>query len=464
MRRQPRRALRPTLDGCLMEERVVMSASVGSLSALRNAVPAQVQAAQQATAGTLTSRQLQQNLQQQFRSAYADLQRNVSGLIQRLDTETGGRWNQQDLQALRGQIQGLNNATAYRLLALSDVIPGGQRLTNAIQRLTVDNGFGNSVDARIGRVLDNPRATGNLQSLTRSLTRELNLAQQGANYNLNQFLRGTNFNRLSYDPQTGRSVPLQQFIGQNIARQYGSGLSQLSSAFPQYTNQSLFNGTTDPTPEQLSGFNNTANAALGTLAYRLNSSLGLINGAQQALSPGLQGAFYGNSPNSFATGLTGLSGTGNDFNQAGQGLFGSLYGSTLNNLNSYFGLQNVNNPTLPSVGVPIPTLNTFNNYGGGFNGGFGTGATGFGINPNVTSGGVDPFANGFYSGISGALASNGFTTPRGTFGNFSGSGFGSNAIGGTPIGGGTGGIGGGGSGATPGNGLPGGGLPGGGFF
>jgi hypothetical protein len=435
MRRHPRRALAPTLDGCLLEDRVVLSTGApgATLAALRNAVPVQVRSVTP-TAGTLTSRQLSQNLQREFRAAYADLQRNVQGVLQQFDEDTGGEWTQEDLDALRGQIRGLNNATAYRLLAQADVLPGGQRLADTIQTLTIDTRFRNSIENRLCRVFQNPRLTSDFPTLQRSIDRELRQAQLGADFHLNGYLRTANFDRLSYDVQTGRSIPLQQFIGQNIARQYGSGLAQVARGFPRYSNEFLFSGDTDPDPTTVKTFANVTNAALGSLAYRLNSSLRLIPGATTALTPGLQDAFFGAGDTSFATGLGGLTGTGNVYNGAGTGLFDSLYGSTVNNINSYFGLSPVTNPTLPTNSFLNPSLGTFNNYGNGFNMGYGTGTVGYGINPTNALG-QDPFTGGFYSGINAGLTGSGFSAPVGTWDPFGTGGFGGGGpIGGGPIG------------------------------
>ena len=455
--RRNRKQFRPNLDGFALEERVVLSvapavlnlrggpawlvgnanATVGQVST--RAVSGSPSTAAQVGSLNVTQAQLRTALLRAFRNSYRDLRTAVDQAAAQLFAQSGGNISNAALQNFNNYVQGIVNLTTYRQLSLASVVPGGSRLASAVQTLSVDNSFGRSLINRLDNVVRNGNyaTTGQLQ---RQLNRQISLYQAGSDVHLQRFVSTTNFNRLSVDANTGQRVSLARFIGGQIASQFGNNLAAMANAFNTNAATSLFANGATPTAAQLSSFNNSAYGALGTLGFGLANSLSLIPGAQQALLPTFQNAFFGNGSLGTGTGtgtgtgigtgtgttttftnfLNGLSTlanqsnlTGTMFNQGGTSLFTDLFGNTINPLNSFFGLPAVTNPSL--VSNPLTNqFNAFNSFANGFNTGFGSGFIGFGTNPAL---GTNPnfFGNGFFNGINTGLTNFGFQLPTGQF-------------------------------------------------
>lgn len=417
--RRHRIAFRPTIDDFRLEERVCLStATTRTIPTLVGPAVAaarfRVQPAQEA-GDTLTDRQLRTALRTQLRASYRDLRLAVNAALSDLARTTGGSPTPAQLADVYDRVLGSVNATAYRLLGLSTVVPGGERLTGDVQALTVAASNG-SLATRLGRALARGVDTDNFATVRASVNRELVRAQQGADFHLERFLRTTNFSRLAVDPETGEPVALGAFVGRAIASQYGNALATLATGFPDFASSSLFAQGATPTAAQLAAFGSQTNAALGALGFQLGSSLSLVPGASSSLTSGFQNAFFGNDASSFTSGFANLPLTDPaTFNQGAGSLFNNLFTGTIGPLNSFFGFNDAGTPSLPTAPVPTAGLDTFNSFGNGFNNGFGTGTIGFGPAPTTAS---TSFNNGFFGSVATGLSGAGFTVPTGTFGTF----------------------------------------------
>ena len=391
--RKNRRAFHPTLNGALLEDRVVPSTLTS----------AEIQAALQSSRGisaraffatlpvaapsgiatssssAMTVRQVENAYLRQVRTATTDLRQTINSELTQLFAS--GKPTAQQLAAFDSFAQGAVDATALRLSSQAALLPGSStHLVSAIQDSLLSTSAGSLV-SRIQNAVNSSRATQTAQALQSAVTRQVTSSMQTQSARLGNFFNTTSLNRLSVDT-SGSRIPLQQFIGNQIVSQLGDSLGALAQSFPTVANSVLFaNGVTTPTTTAQTAFMNQTAQALGTVAFQLGSDLALTGQNETSLIPQLQSSFFapGSATNSLVNALQTLPFGTTGFNTAATTAFNTAFQNIVSPLNGFLNLPlPTSTLTLPDgevVGIFNQSLSSF---GGGFNNGFGSGFVGFG--------------------------------------------------------------------------------------
>ena len=200
------------------------------------------------------------------------------------------------------------------------------------------------------------------------------------------------------------SESLSQFVGDRIIGQLANNLGNMALAFPSVANSVLFaNGATTASTAAAQQLTQMTASALGLTAFTLGNELQLLPGGT-TLIPALQNAIFGTvngitgTTSGTTTGTTGTSSTTSTslFNAlqalpttstAFASAFPGVFSTALTNVTSILSpfVGTFPTPTFalntnPVTGALSPTF-TANTFKSGFLGGFGTGATGFGVAP-----------------------------------------------------------------------------------
>lgn len=444
--RKNRNAFRPTLGDIALEDRVVLSQT----SVMRGQIAA---AAQSTNNGDLTARQLINAYAVENRDAYSALHQAITQQVAAL--YANGRPTAQQLSDFRDSVAGQINAVTLRVASQEALLPNSaKRLVPNLENSLL--GQRNSVLSRIQNITSSNRMTRTAGTLQNALTREVTTAFMNNRNQLGNFLNNTNFARASVD-QNGNRIPLQQFMAQQIANQFGGTLNGLSQGFTNVANTSLFaNGVTNPTPEAIQAFQSQFGQGVNLAAFQLANNLNLLRGTgvTSSLIPSIQSSLFGTSGTGNGTsGFNGLlsavqnlpfnNGMGMDFTNGVQNAFNNTFTGVINPLNTAFNLPalTTTTPTLPSFSNPFSPTFTNSNFFQGFNSGYGSGFPGFGTQTTV---GPNNFGQNFNNFVTTANSGFGFTTP--TFASGTGTGLGGgNGFGGgggsglgTGFGGGTG--------------------------
>lgn len=227
------------------------------------------------------------------------------------------------------------------------------------------------------------------------------------------------------------SESLSQFVGDRIIGQLANNLGNMALAFPSVANSVLFaNGATTASTAAAQQLTQMTASALGLTAFTLGNELQLLPGGT-TLIPALQNAIFGTvngitgTTSGTTTGTTGTSSTTSTslFNAlqalpttstAFASAFPGVFSTALTNVTSILSpfVGTFPTPTLapntnPVTGALSPTF-TANTFKSGFLGGFGTGATGFGVAPAAAN---TDFGAGFNNFVSTTNPAMGFFTP-----------------------------------------------------
>jgi hypothetical protein len=202
---------------------------------------------------------------------------------------------------------------------------------------------------------------------------------------LNNFFNTTNLNRLSVN-STGQTIPLQQFIGNQIMAQASNTFGSLANSFGNQANTLFFQNGVTPTTTAVNAFNNSFGTALNTAAFQLASNLSLLRGGS-TLNSAIQSGLFGTGNNALFNSVTGLPTTSTtDFNTALTTAFNNTFGNLGVSLTNFFGT----NPSNGSIALPTSNFSnvfntafTGNSFNSGFNNGFGSGFIGFGTAPTA---------------------------------------------------------------------------------
>jgi predicted component of type VI protein secretion system len=424
-----RHAFKPSVSDATLEDRVVLNGSgitysrlfpvtnggvpaqayLSSAFAGGNAIPASqsgVVSVQRANVSMV--RQLETAYLRQVRTTSMALRQSVRNQLSTLFAN--GSPTAQQLADFHAFVTGALNAATLQLSSQAALLPGSSsRLVPAIQSSLLGTAR-TSLNSRIQSILTSTRTTASSQGLQNALSQQINLALANQGLRLSSFFNTTPLNRLSVSP-SGQSIPLQQFVGNQIVSQLSNNLSALSQAFPTVANSSLFaNGVTTPTTAAQTAFLNQANQALGTAAFQLGSDLALFPNTLTSLLPQLQSSFFapGVGLNSLTGALQGLPFTSTGFNTAATSAFTTGLQNLASPLNNFFGITPLQ-PLMLSDGEVVSLLGgNFLNMGNGFNNGFGSGFIGFGSAPTTAN---TNFGTGFFGLVGSQLPALGFTTP-----------------------------------------------------
>jgi len=424
--RKNRHAFRPTLDGAL-EDRVVLSHS-----------PAHVVRPQ--AGGLVTPRdvaQVRQLFNQQFNLANQQLRTFAQTQI--ANAFRNGRPTAAQLADLNNSLSGAINATALRLSAQANLLPGSARLTSGFQNSLLGNAR-NNLFSRLSTLTNNSRLASNPAALTRAVNGLFNSTAQANNNQLSRFFDTNNFNRTSVSATTGQPIGLNQFMGQQAQSLANNSFGALRNAFITSAQSGLFANGARPTAAQFQTFaQQQLPAAFNAATFPLASALQVLPGATNStLIPQLRSSFLGNgtTANPGLRGLlTNLGSTGDftdfqDFQTRANTAFTGGFTNFATPLSGFFGQTTV--PTsFPTSNIPSLFGSNFtgNNFFNGFNAGFGgTGLPGFGTAP---TGFNTNFGTGYNSLITGAnpIIGTGFGGTTTTPGGFNTGGTGTGTIG-----------------------------------
>jgi hypothetical protein len=410
-------AFRPNLGDTPLEDRVVLSAAqTAHVTAAALRAP---QAAPLVTAQQLFG--LHNLYPQQFQAAYSDLRNFAFSQVIAAYDNAGltprGRLDATQLRDLLGTVSGAVNATALRLSAQYNLLPGTNALTNNLQNSLLGNSR-NGLLTQLTAIGFTPRNLSSETALIQAVNRVLNTNQQAnfnalANYfrfnNFNAELANAGFTNAGFSAAGVRAAavsptvinPLQGFMLRQATNQFNNNLGAFNSAIGNAALNTLFNGSaTNPITTNaaaLANFNNQVTSGLGTLNFQLGSALSAI--------PGLSNLT--NTQQLFNNFRTGFFGNGTPLNP---GLIGNItalpatnpsFSNLTNSVNGAFNtaFSNLAGPLFTLNGQTVPTVNpitgnfsnvlgsnfTSPNFFGGFNTGFGTGFTGLGTVPSNLS-------------------------------------------------------------------------------
>ncbi len=404
--RKNRLAFRPVLSGSTstLEERVVMA-----VSGLFTPLPAPPPISSSNVGFGV--RQIQADYLQAFRAARGDLQTSINTQVQQLFAN--GTPTQKQLNDFAAGLGGTLNATSFRLSSQGELLPNSQKLVQNIQNSLLSDGS-KSLVSRLNALGTNARAMRSANTFNAAVNAQVARTMSANLGQINNYFKTTSVNRLSVD-QSGARIPFQQYLGQQVIRQFTNTLGALANSFSTVATTVLFprtgSGTaTTPTVEALTAFQSQYGQALQIATAQLGNDLSLFGGGRSVVSSQVQTAFYGNSPRSSI-----LSGAG-DATSTGPGsitgLFQSLKGLNFtdvsmssnaynsfnqaatrvaSSLNQFFGMSTSPNQTLvlPTSRFSLPSAgqNFFNTTlrtdgtNVGFNNGFGSGFLGFGQTP-----------------------------------------------------------------------------------
>ena len=182
----------------------------------------------------LTVAELRHAYDQQVRSATTALRREMKAEVQQLRAN-GSTATSQQLADFDATMAGAINATALSLSSQASLLPNSAtRLVPAIQNTLLGSGP-NSLVSRLSTVTQSSQDNGTLANLQSVLSRQINTASRQNVAELNHFFNTTSVNQLSVN-SSGQHIPLQQYIGGQIASQLGNTLGTLAQSFSNVAN------------------------------------------------------------------------------------------------------------------------------------------------------------------------------------------------------------------------------------
>ncbi len=449
-RKRNRTAFHPSVAEANLENRVVLS--VGGAVPPRPAPapppvyssvviprPTNLQAARNNLAA---ARALRADYTRQVDLAALDLRNAVASQVSQLYAN-GSKPTAQQLANFNSSVQGTIDAAALQLSSQAALLPGSMtRLVPSIQSSLLGSGA-RSLANVLTTAVQSSRNTASEQALQSVIGRAINAVPNQLSPAFNSFFNTTNLSQASVNSR-GQSIPLTQFMGQQVASQLANTLGTLAQNFPTVANSVLFpnNTTTSPTQQLFDQFGVQARNALSTVALQVGSELSMFPGSSSVLSS-IEPMLLGSSSSSLLFGLQNLPfGTAN-LGTAVTNVFNGSFNNFLGGINTFFGVpssgtntsvgtsassgtgvtNNLSNlATLPITGLTSlfsPALGG-TSFNSGFNNGFAAaGATtpgfvGFGVAPTSFD---TNFGTGFSNAVSSVISGLGFVnTPLGTTG------------------------------------------------
>jgi len=409
-------AFRPTLNDICLEDRVVLnvggSAHVASLTSA-------VRAQQANSPNTFTRRELQSVYRQQFNAAQASLRQYLSTQISQL--YANGRPTAEQLANFKTQAAGAINATAFRISSQLALLPRAtDRLVANLQDSLLSNN-GTSLVSRINRLVNSPRINQSAARLDAAINRSVGSFTNQARGQFTNYLTTTPIYQLSQDATSGARIPLAQYMAQQVVGQFGNSIAGLAQSFPTVANTAIFNNgvmSTDPAVQQ--AFASQLGSALGVINNQLASNIGVFQGLGSTLAPVLQQSFYGTGQQTGGggggTGFTNLyaalssvpTTSSQDFLTGVNTAFNGLYSNVSQSLTNAFRYSPTGTTGLPTGPLSNPWGPVYQNFGNGFNSGFGTGVMGFG---QSQAGSGNSFGNGFSGLVTAQNTAFGFNQP-----------------------------------------------------
>ncbi len=381
-RMQKRITFSPTVNEARLEERLVLSSGTTAVVTPPPA-PAPFFSRVPFDRGghRLTVAELRHAYDQQVRSETTALRREMRAEVQQLRAN-GSTPTSQQLADFDATMAGAINATALSLSSQASLLPNSAtRLVPAIQNALLGSGP-NSLVSRLNTVTQSSQDNGTLANLQSVLSRQINAASRQNVAELNNFFNTTSVSGLSVN-SSGQHIPLQQYIGGQIASQLGNTLGTLAQSYSNVANSALFpNGTTaTPTQSAMSAFSSQTNSALQTVAFALGNDLALFNGYPSVATQIAPMLFStGSSSTSLASVLQNLPYGNTTFDTAVANAFNTGYQNLVSSLSPFFQMASQSNLSLPTSGLTNLFGSQFSgsSFNSGFNNGFATGTnTGF---------------------------------------------------------------------------------------
>ncbi len=461
--RKNRNAFRPVVGDFRLEERVVLNASTLSAGMMRAQVSTLPTGSGSSTTPTelggssnrliFNTSRLQNNqnlaalrqLRNTYRQQFGDAQ---NALRQFISTQAGSLFDPANLDAngrllpvaitnFQNGLAGALDASALRLSAQSSLLPGSaERLVPLIQNSLLGGGR-NSLESRIGQLLNSSRFTRSSADLQNALNRQISRAFSQNSAQISSFIASPAVNRLSIDPTTGQRIPLSQFMSNQALQQINNSFGALVNNLGPLGQSTLFDSAGVFNPQAVTGFQQQFANALGTVGAQIGGIASLFpNGS--SLASQLQSSMFGTGIdpttgqpvtslfNSLANAFPTTTGGSNPFTPAilntnFQNGFTNAFQNFSSPLNTFFGAQNnsggtfqlpsgffQNNATFPNIFGSQFAGSSFNN---GFNNGFiqsGSGFPGFGTAP---SGFNTQFGTGFNNLVGSMNQQFGLTLP-----------------------------------------------------
>jgi hypothetical protein len=227
---------------------------------------------------------------------------------------------------------------------------------------------------------------------------------------LNTFFDTTPVRRLATD-QDGVRIPLQQFM----AGRFRDQVDGLARAFGEAGNNlaalSLFaDGVTTAPTDVFDAFVPQVTGALNTAAFEIGSGLAAFDGLDSSIGAGFQSSFFDTDPtvSSLVNEFQGLPNDSLLFRDAFTGVIDRTLETPVNNFIDGFDIRAISTPLNTSRRPFVTTA--ANDFGFGFNNGFGTGFIGLG-QPAEDSFFNPSLGTGFTNVVTTAMPTFGFTIP-----------------------------------------------------
>jgi hypothetical protein len=307
--------IRPSIGDQRLEDRVVLS-SVPTANAAPPIViltpsvtPPPAAAPVSATA---IVKRLRNTLDSEFKDARTDLRHVLDAAIKQLYAH-GAKPNAQQKAAYDAKVDGAVDAAALRLSAPVSILPGSA--TGVVP--TIENDLLNGLTSRVAAITQSPQSTVSAQALQTAVNQAANSASTRALTKVTNFLDTAPLSKLSVT-STGASVPLQEYMADQVVSQLERNLAQFAQTFPSAANviTQSSTGSLDPTTstgttgslvtsttgttattgstttaniptlaqELLSQGNGSAASALATIGFVVGSELALFPGSSHLVS------------------------------------------------------------------------------------------------------------------------------------------------------------------------------------